>query len=49
MSGPSVNLLLALLWLSPIPLLHIVGWVNAYLGVFNLLSPKSDGWQLWRL
>ena len=48
-SGPSVNLLLALLWLSPIPILHMIGGVNAYLGVSNLLLPKSDGWQLWRL
>ena len=52
LAGPALNLTLALLWLNNIPALHQAGWINAVLGVVNLLPlPHSDGLRvlaLWR-
>ena len=47
-SGPLVNLLLSLLFLATNPVLHVVGMLNLPFALFNLLLPRSDGWQMWK-
>jgi Zn-dependent protease len=47
-SGPLVNLLLSLLFITTNPVLHVVGMLNLPFALFNLPLPRSDGWQMWK-
>jgi hypothetical protein len=45
LSGPLMNLMLAgMCW----NLWYTFAWMNLLTAVFNLVLPRSDGWQAWQ-